>query len=296
MKLFIGDTSQELADYVRSIHPEAVLLDQGTLGQECAVGYTALGDLSFDQIKELAFSASQVVAVQDLPWHDGKAWASTQILLNHLGHFIQIDNHPDPIVETWTTVPVTRLYNEPTVWTFGCNYTAGLGLGDPDLECYGSLVAQYLNMPFQNISQPGSSTQWSLTHLLNADIQKNDIVIWGTTDERRDRIAVDQIIEQTFYVDERFTDQQMFFEHTDLVNTGVIYLRSQGIKFVLLSFVGESPRRLPIEQQFSGYPEWCPLLDWHFESSEGHETHLTSLEHIEVANRILNHVHLLTYV
>lgn len=302
MILLIGDTSSQLADYADKIFGGGQLIDNSNfLSTTNSVYFTALGDLTFDQIKILALAARQVYFIEDLPWSDKEALVSTYILCNHLSQFITVHGVNKQSVERFLTVPVTRDYTEPTMWTFGCSHTKGVGLDFPEQQVYGKLLADKLGMKWQNIARDGSSTRWSLAHLLNADIQTNDVVIWATTSIERIRIASDSINELLLSSGGNkaavmyYNDKQLVFDHLDYINTGVRYLQRSGINFILLSLLSNNACRTQIELHCSHYKEWCPVENWTQHDKGNDNLHIGPIGHITLAERIYNHVQLLEY-
>ena len=67
----------------------------------------------------------------------------------------------------------------PTLWTAGCSITAGIGVDYKDR--WGTLLAEYLNLPEVTLSESGSSIAWAADQILRSDIKEGDIVVWGLT-------------------------------------------------------------------------------------------------------------------
>lgn len=301
MILVIGDTSELLATWTINKFGAGQLANNSNYSALVdAVYFTALGDLSFDQIKTLALSAKEVYYVDNLPWIDKDALIKTQVLCNHLSQFRSIIGFTRVNPRLFLTVSVDRKYSEPTMWTFGCSHTLGAGLTNPETEVYGKLLADQLGMPWQNIAQAGTSTRWSLAHLLQANIESNDIVIWATTSAERVRIATNLVRDYLLPCAGKdavayYTDDQIIFEHLDCVNTGVTYLRATNTKFVLLDLLMYSPYFDRLELEFSNYKEWCPTPDWYNHDIGNDGIHIGPIGQQKLAERIYNHIQLLGY-
>jgi hypothetical protein len=69
------------------------------------------------------------------------------------------------------------------IWVVGCSITHGVGVTLE--ERWGHLVSQHLNLETQYLTAPGSSIEWATDQILQADIQPNDIVLWGMTTPSR---------------------------------------------------------------------------------------------------------------
>lgn len=305
--LYIGDTSEQTLVQAQQVYPAAQLVDQTNfkqvLDQSQGEFFSALGDLEFNQLKRLALSCQQVTLLTDLPWADAAAQTQTKILCNHLSHFCSVQGFSLPRTPNFSTVTVNRQHATPTVWTFGCSHTAGVGLVDPDSETYGAKLAARLSMPWQNVAQSGSSLWWSLDHLVQADVRSGDIVVWGTTAAERTRIArsfesVDEVMVGNLNPKllEYFTDEQLYFNHFNLINIGVEYLRRRQINFALLSLIPNTKFLDIVETQLSRYREWCPVPGWYSFDLGTDGMHSGPLGHEYVANQLYDHVHLLRYV
>jgi hypothetical protein len=298
--LVIGDTSDCTKIYADSIGDSATLVNNQNFSEVVAltsgIFFSALGDLNFDNLKSLALTCDEIKIPNDLL--STVSNTSVNTLMNHLSHFKPTPQWRRQLPNTQTTVDITRKYSEPTLWTFGCSHTAGVGLDNPDIECYGHLLAGQLSMPWQNVSKSGSSTMWSLTHLLNADIQPNDIVVWATTSPDRDRFIQDnKVIELQMQNMSRdmmgyFTDEQIAFRHVFNVNCGVQYLKALEINFIFFSLLPPLDYNQYFETKFSLYKEWCPTFDWFLDFSND-QSHPGPKTHQHLANLAHNHLKLL---
>lgn len=301
MKIVVlGNTSQEFADWVHTNFINAKLVTSNNYQNALAHSgtyYTALGDLEFAQIRTLASSADKIIWCNNLIWEskDRSAFSDTIRLLNYLSHRHSVENFTSDMTDIF--VPrITREHQEPTLWTFGCSTTAGVGLIDPSQECYGKLVADYFGMPWQNVAKAGSSTHWSLTNLIHAPLQPDDIVIWGTTSAERIRRAVGPQIQDIMLSNgdresvEFYNDYQISFNHRDLINTGVAVLRNK-CKFVLVSLLPNGPIWDDLMNHFSKFPEWCSGFDRRNLDLGTDKIHMGPLAHQALAKQIYDHVY-----
>ena len=301
MILVIGDTSEQLAAWTIDKFGSGQLANDSNYNSLAdAVYFTALGDLSFDQIKTLALSSDEIYFADDLPWLDNSALVKTNILCNHVAQFKPIIGFDKNSAELFLTVPVSRKYDKPTVWTIGCSHTKGIGLYHPNTEVYGKLLSDRLGMKWQNIAKSGTSTKWSLSHLMQAEIRSTDIVVWATTSAERIRVAT-KIVKDVLLAQankeavQYYTDEQILFEHLDYVNLGIKYLRDTNKKFVVVGLLSPSCYFNQIELNFSNYKEWCPTLDWNTHDFGHDNLHMGPIGHRKLAERIYNHIQLLEY-
>lgn len=306
--LVVGDTSERTCRYAQTIDPKAQLATVSNFDQALAsstgVFFSALGDLSFAQIKTLAHTCNEIRV--DAEWVQ-VADHQSQVLINHLSYVIPVHGWSKLLPQSQTNVSVERKYSEPILWTFGCSHTAGVGLDNPQDQCYGKLLADRLGMHWQNIAKPGSSAMWSLTHLLHADIQSQDMVVWAVTSPDRDRLmSNNQIVEfrtQNMSQDMMgyYTDEQVAFRHIFNVNCGVKYLRAKAIRsmmFSLLPDINYNSHQVfnyQLELNFSTYPEWCPTVDWHIDKGND-GAHPGPKTHQYLANLAYDHFKLLKYI
>lgn len=207
-------------------------------------------------------------------------------------------------VELFLTKPVKRLHREPTVWVFGCSVAHGIGLTDMENQSFGKLVADQLHMPWQRMTEPGSSAHWALTHILHSEIQPSDIVVWAVTYPERYRWAInfDRVECRGLGRGSHppalnwFRDPQIYFQHQDIINTGVRYLRAINSKFVFTTFINPSPYKDLIENNLRHYPEWCDVGPCDQSDKGTDNLHPGPIGHQELAKHIHDHVHLLKYV
>lgn len=82
-----------------------------------------------------------------------------------------------------------RIEKNIALWSFGCSFTKGIGVENH--EKYNTLLSEKLKIPLIDESQPGTSIKFMADKILRADIQKNDIVVWGLTSPARFEQAED---------------------------------------------------------------------------------------------------------
>lgn len=69
------------------------------------------------------------------------------------------------------------------LWIAGCSATYGVGVKKN--QRYGHLLAKKLNKSASFLAWPGTSIPWAADQILRSDIKKNDIVVWGLTNNNR---------------------------------------------------------------------------------------------------------------
>lgn len=223
-------------------------------------------------------------------------YKETYLLLNYLRHTHSVSNFVGNQSQTFVSRDLTRT-SEPTLWVFGCSHSHGVGLRSDESK-YGDTVAKILQMPIKTITNPGSSTNWSFRHLINTDFNPDDIVVWQLTGPGRISVRQNEVISDVHlkmtknrHMLEYYSDQQLFFHHISLVNYGVRYLRTNGVKFVLLSLLGKDSTYYDYMNEFTSYPEY--VYTPQFIDLGTDKLHAGPLSHNMLAHSIVDHVKLL---
>lgn len=217
--------------------------------------HTSLGDLPADQILSIAGQFDQIKF--DIEGFDlaSDIYKETQILCNYINKNIEPVNFVD-------NQSIYQRPLDPVLWVFGCSHSHGVGL-KPTEKKYGEIVAENLSLPLKLITKPGSSLHWSTRHVVNANIQPNDIVIWQLTTPPRvsvfDGTNVEEIMlaksDNRSLVD-AMTDEQIYFNQISLLNFGTQYLRKLGVTFVLTSIINPD-NMYSFLLEYVNYPEYC---------------------------------------
>jgi hypothetical protein len=198
-------------------------------------------------------------------------------------------------MKTFTTLDINNTEEKPTLWVFGCSHSYGVGLNANE-QRYPDLLAEYLNLPLKLVAKPGSSTHFSLRHLVNANIKELDTVVWQlTTAERFSYVVRGDISEillsrrpyQKFI--DFYTDEQIIFNHLSLVNIGAMYLRAKKVKFSMISVLSPGVPFDPIMQEYITYPEYCITEKCHVDIGTDN-LHLGPLSHQKISQTLLNHI------
>jgi hypothetical protein len=145
------------------------------------------------------------------------------------------------------------------------------------------------------VSRPGSSANWSTRNLFAADIRPDDIVVWQLTSPGRITQFDGEVTKEIMlsytnnrYLLEVFDSQQNFFNQINLLNFGTKFLRSLGIKFVVISILPKIEKYYQYLTEYSKCPEYCFTPDYIDYGVD--RVHAGPLSHQAIAQRILNHV------
>jgi hypothetical protein len=172
---------------------DSILLDRHNIDKIVASStdvncHTSVEDLSCENISVACSNASEIVVVnltEDINITNDNCFSYGRL-------FNELARHPGKInFFTWKKdfnfLKNTRTDNNPVLWTAGCSVTHGNGVDYNDR--WGSLLANYLNLPEITLSQGGSSIFWAADQLLRSDIRSGDIVVWGLTNVSRVAIS-----------------------------------------------------------------------------------------------------------
>jgi len=183
-KLYISDQK-----YNWNNHP-STLLDSHNVGkiikENTLLDYHAsLEDLSFSYIGISCDSANKIIV--DASINDNTFTSYGRLLNALLRNKHKVDNI-DKLLEDANLEKTNSLVNKRNsegkiFWTAGCSFTAGVGVSQK--ERWGTLVSELLALPEISLSRGGSSIRWAADQILRSDIKKDDIVVWGITNNFR---------------------------------------------------------------------------------------------------------------
>jgi len=258
--------------------------------------HTSLGDMSSADIIKISNNFSTINFVDEKFDRSLDIYKETVVLLNYLSWSKNITNFAVAPPISFADPIVNNRSNEPTLWVFGCSHSHGVGLL-PNEKRFGEIVAESLNLPLMLISKPGSSLNWSTRNLVAANIKPNDVVIWQLTTPHRVsqyngtntiEIMLAQSTDRCLV--EIFDDSQVFFDHINLLNLGVRYLRSVGVKFIIISIL---PRLKNLFYdyftEYSKYPEYCYTPGCQVDLGTD-QVHDGPMSHRALAQRLLDHI------
>ena len=261
--------------------------------------HTSLGDLSAEEIISMSKHFDVVNFVQDQFDINSDLYRETVLLLQFLKHRCCVTNFHGgrAVVFTDANQQLSRHNNDPVVWVFGCSHSAGVGLL-PKEKSFGVLLGEAIGIPSKIIAKGGSSTHWSFRHLVEADIQQQDTVVWQlTTPERLTLFQNCQSVEAQLRNSREllkvYNDDILFFNQLSMLQAGAKYLRSKKCKFVITSILaGSNQYRSRYLHEYLTHPEYCYSPDYIVDfGTDG--VHVGPLSHQALAKCLLDHVQLL---
>ena len=260
--------------------------------------HTSLGDIGAKDIIELLPYAEQINFVDDHFDVNSDIYKETLALLNYISHRHAVTGFDRSSVNNFVDdLEIYNRPNQPVLWVYGCSHSFGVGLDSKEL-LYANLMSQALELPLKLVARPGSSTQWSFRHLMNSCLQPGDTVVWQlTTPERLTRFEPDNDMpietqlakSHDRYLLEVFNDQQIFFQHINMLNAGVQYLRSQNVNFVLTSLLTQNKMFYRYLSEYTKYPEYCYSPGYNVDLGND-DCHIGPQSHKNLAQALLNHL------
>lgn len=157
--------------------------------------------------------------------------------------------------ERFAIIDKNRKTNNKTLWVAGCSITAGTGVNEN--ERFGDILSKqyYVDYDYINIAKSASSIWFQANKILQADIQANDIVIWGITASNRiEYIEKDGVIKsisqgndkfgvakleksQQFWNEEYFYSKLLYLSNINLIISVINCCKKIGAKLILVNFL-----------------------------------------------------------
>lgn len=253
--------------------------------------HTSVGDIDPDSIIKIAEKFSIINFVKENWDLSSATYKETVVLLNYFSWFKNVTNFSrDPVV-SFKDIEIKQRPDCPVVWVFGCSHSHGVGLL-PGQQKFGEIMSESLALPLMLVSRPGSSLSWSTKNLVAADIRSDDTVVWQiTTPDRVSQHHGEVMLANcnNRALIEVFNDQQIFFDHINLIKLGVAYLRKTKAKFSLCSILNQSSMFYDYLIEYSKYPEYCHSPGVQIDKGSDN-LHAGPLSHKALAQRLIDHI------
>jgi hypothetical protein len=209
--LFVGDNGEYLSQIALAADSAAILIDHRNWkeflltdhAQDITV-YTSFGDLPkitkaacvfFDVLQK----ADRIQYCPPDKWSDYSKkfeWYTNQTITEYFLYHVQllksnVDNLNISAYgnSDYLELADTRTTDDPQIWVAGCSISHGVGVESH--EKYGALISGWSGCQVSYLTRGGSSIDWAKDQILRSDIRKDDIVIWGITQENRAPRAID---------------------------------------------------------------------------------------------------------
>jgi hypothetical protein len=263
--LIVGDNNHSLAKQAQKKNPTAFLIEFGNYKKFLTTDYTdditvytSFSDLpklsSTDAVFfEVLKKADSIFYCPPLVWSDQSDtfnWNSNRVITEYfLYHVNLIKNNVQGLDLTpyynsdYLRLINSRAHKEKQIWVAGCSIAHGAGV-NPN-EKFGILIADQLDLPVTHLTRGGTSIEWAKDQILRSDIRKNDIVVWGITQETRAPKAVNKTIFNE-------TDPTILLDETSLyravtsVHQVVNFCRKISVQLILLPIICSEQLRMLI--------------------------------------------------
>lgn len=253
--------------------------------------HTSVGDIDPDSIIKIAENFSTINFVKENWDLSSDIYKETVVLLNYFSWFKNVTNFSRGPNVSFKDIEIKQRPDCPVLWVFGCSHSHGVGLL-PGQQKFGEIISELLALPLMLVSRPGSSLSWSTKNLAAADIRSDDTVIWQiTTPNRISRYNGEVMLANcnNLAILEVFNDQQIFFDHINLLKLGVSYLRKTKAKFSLCSILNQNSLFYDYLIEYSKYPEYCHSPGVQIDKGSDN-LHVGPLSHKALAQRLLDHI------
>jgi hypothetical protein len=206
--LFVGDNDHTLAATAQKMDPKAWLIDYNnyknfllTEHNEDITVYTSFSDLpkitsTSAVFFEILKKVDNIFYCPPIKWSDHSdnfIWNNNQIITEYFLYQIAlIKNNVQGLTldhyYNYLELAELRKTEKKQLWVAGCSIAHGVGVDNH--EKFGALISNKLELEVSYLTKGGSSIEWATDQILRSDIRKNDIVIWGLTQEVRAPLAV----------------------------------------------------------------------------------------------------------
>jgi len=256
--------------------------------------HTSLGDMTSQEICSIVDQFDLISFVEDGFNKSSTIYKETLLLLNFLQHRHTVVNFTkDNVINFINADEITQRPTSPVLWVFGCSHSHGEGL-DSFEQCYSSILSKELNLPLKSITKSGSSLGWSFRHMMQANIQPDDLVIWQLTTPERFTKATNftgeykEILLKNASMEEVlfWSDLQLFYNHINYLNIGLKFLRNLKVKSIITSLDNISNLYYQCLMEYTKHPEYCYLPGYNVDIGNDN-IHFGPLSHQNLANGIL---------
>ena len=212
INLFVGDNDSRLAEIALKTNSAAFLIEHSNYKTFLTSNYVS--DItvytSFSDLPKISHNESALFEVLNKAdsifycppnmWSDYTnkfSWNSNQSITEYFLYQINLIKHNVQGLDLthyqnsdYLNLIEHRKTEKRQIWVAGCSIAHGVGVDQH--EKFGTLISDKLNLPVSHITKGASSIEWAKDQILRSDIRKNDIVIWGLTQEVRAPKAINE--------------------------------------------------------------------------------------------------------
>lgn len=204
--VFVGDNDDSIANLAKQHSPDAFLVEHSNFEKfltskfaEDVTVYTAHSDLpkiTSDRavLYEILNKADIIYYSPPEVWYDSDRDFFSETCQKSLTLFFLsiINNQKNNVINfdlseyknnPYICLRDSRKDQSKLLWSAGCSIAHGVGVDKN--QRYAKLISDKIGRPLIDLSNGGSSIEYAADQLLRSDIRKNDIVVWGLTQETR---------------------------------------------------------------------------------------------------------------
>jgi len=191
-KLLVGDCNEEIACIASDYDSSSYLITKKNYQTAKGTVYTSIADMEdLDLFLQVCKQAKTIEYYPPIQWSDQKSngISDQQFWTESILHFLSQTKDIKNLLPSSKHFLHNELYNNKRVtrsqqlWVAGCSITAGVAVNHKDT--WKEHVAKQINLPYTDLSKPGTSITWSADQICLSDIQEDDIVLWQLTCQNR---------------------------------------------------------------------------------------------------------------
>jgi hypothetical protein len=295
INVFVGDNDQSLATHATTFDPTAFLITTknyklflNTNYTSDITVYTSFADLpKIDDnnaiLFEILHKADYIFYRPPAKWSDdfGKFdWNSSKRITEWFLYCVNFEkNNVDNLDLTeyqnskYLGLTNKRNSESSVLWISGCSVSHGVGVNES--EKYGELLSSEMTLPVTYLTRSGSSLKWQSDQILRSNIQKNDILVWGLTQETRTVKVENGNVFQEQNPDTRLSENRLYDAVTSIYQV-VNFCKKIQCQLLLLPVISSETLNLFLVHldEYIHIPYRTKFLDYGFDGLHpGSQTH-----------------------
>jgi len=281
--MFVGNNDYNLGEQAQKKDPSAFLIDFSnykkflkTVYAEDITVYTSFADLPKITSNDAVFfevlkKADVIFYCPPLKWSDHSdvfVWENNRTITEYfLYHINLVKNNVQGLDlksyqnSSYLALTESRKTVDKQLWIAGCSIAHGVGVDKS--EKFGTLISNKLDLEVSYLTRPGSSIDWANDQILRSDIRKNDILVWGITQEVRAPKLINGkvVFERDPYV---LLDEISLYRAVTSVHQVVNFCRKVSVELILLPILCSERLQLLMHDldEFYLYPYRPEFLDF----------------------------------
>jgi len=195
MILLVSHDTKYLLPRINEFSDSAILINSENYTIDYQVGYTSIIEFSdTNEFIKAIMLADNVVYLPgptdekfdfDDPANSNKGqvehllWAIGQTKkITGIDHLL-VDDIANQAISKICRLADHRVGDQNQLWAVGDSITTGYGITFE--QAWGTILGKKLKIPVSTLAESGSSIEWAADQILQSDIRKDDLVVWGLT-------------------------------------------------------------------------------------------------------------------